>query len=241
MRRPPPADVLRFIADGEPLERTLATFPSLRRADLRQLLVEAARLLEDREPAARQATLALTEPSAAVGQGTAPPRRPATQRDAPADRPAAAPRAADGPAARPAAEPGRHRRLRVYSDGAARGNPGPAGAGAVLFDEEGNVVERLGRYLGRQTNNYAEYQGLLLGLHRALELGAREVEVVADSELMIRQLEGRYKVKAANLRPLWEESQDLLSRFDRVRLVHVLRDQNADADEMSNRAIDERM
>jgi ribonuclease HI len=103
------------------------------------------------------------------------------------------------------------------------------------------VVQRLGRYLGSQTNNIAEYEGLLLGLRRALELGAREVEVVADSELMIRQLEGRYKARAAHLLPLWEESRQLLSRFERARLVHVLRDLNRDADEMSNRAIDERM
>lgn len=137
--------------------------------------------------------------------------------------------------------PGAHPRLRVYSDGAARGNPGPAGAGAVLLSPDGEVVERLGKYLGRQTNNVAEYRGLLLGLSRAFELGAREVEVVSDSELMIRQLQGRYQVKSPNLLPLWEEAMDLLSRFQAVRLVHVLREQNRDADEMSNRAIDEKL
>ena len=89
-----------------------------------------------------------------------------------------------------------HRKLRVASDGAARGNPGPAGAGAVLFDADGRVLERLGKFLGRQTNNVAEYQGLLLGLRRAQELGAEELEVVADSELVIRQLSGAYQVRA---------------------------------------------
>src|SRR5688572_2208835 len=88
-------------------------------------------------------------------------------------------------------------RVRVYSDGAARGNPGPSGAGAVLVEPSGQVVDRLGKFLGVQTNNYAEYMGLLLGLKRARELGVKEVEVFADSELMIRQLGGRYQVKSA--------------------------------------------
>jgi ribonuclease HI len=132
-------------------------------------------------------------------------------------------------------------RVTVFSDGAARGNPGPAGAGAVILDGEGRVVERLGKFLGRQTNNVAEYEGLLLGLRRALELGAREVDVRADSQLLIRQLEGRYKVKNAGLAPLFNEAQRLLRQFDKVSLRHVPREENALADEMSNRAIDERM
>jgi ribonuclease HI len=132
-------------------------------------------------------------------------------------------------------------RVRVYSDGAARGNPGPAGAGAVLVEPSGQIVDRIGKYLGVHTNNYAEYMGLLLGLRRARELGVREVEVFADSELMIRQLGGRYQVKSASLRPLYQEALKLLNDFSRVKLVHVPREMNSAADEMSNRAIDERM
>ncbi|MFP2911028.1 ribonuclease HI family protein [Pyxidicoccus sp. 3LFB2] len=132
-------------------------------------------------------------------------------------------------------------RLRVYSDGAARGNPGPAGAGAVLTDMDGHVVARLGKFLGHQTNNHAEYQGLLLGLKHAKELGAREVEVFADSELLIRQLGGRYQVKSPTLKPLFDEARQLLGAFSKVKLVHVPRAKNAEADEMSNRAIDERL
>jgi ribonuclease HI len=132
-------------------------------------------------------------------------------------------------------------RLRVYSDGAARGNPGPAGAGAVLVEPSGQVVDRLGKYLGVQTNNFAEYMGLLLGLRRARDLGVREIEVFADSELMIRQLGGRYQVKSPTLRPLYEEALKLLNEFSRVKLVHVPREMNSAADEMSNRAIDERL
>lgn len=132
-------------------------------------------------------------------------------------------------------------RLEMYSDGAARGNPGPAGAGAVLRLPGGPIVEKAGRFLGRQTNNYAEYMGLILGLERALARGAREVDVFADSELMIRQLGGRYKVKSPGLKPLHEDATRLLERFEKVRLRHVPREKNKDADEMSNRAIDERM
>ncbi|MGQ0504961.1 MAG: ribonuclease HI family protein [Myxococcaceae bacterium] len=132
-------------------------------------------------------------------------------------------------------------RVRVYSDGAARGNPGLSGAGAVLVEPSGQVVDRLGKFLGVQTNNYAESMGLLLGLKRARELGVKEVEVFADSELMIRQLGGRYQVKSPSLRPLYEEALKLLNDFSRVKLVHVPRDMNTAADEMSNRAIDERL
>jgi ribonuclease HI len=129
----------------------------------------------------------------------------------------------------------------VYSDGAARGNPGPAGAGAVITDGGGAVLARLGRFLGRQTNNVAEYQGLLLGLRHAQELGVREVLVRADSQLMIRQLAGQYAVKHAGLKPLHAEALRLLRSFDKFELEHIPRAQNALADEMSNRAIDEEM
>ncbi len=132
-------------------------------------------------------------------------------------------------------------RVRVYSDGAARGNPGHSGAGAVLVEPSGQVLDRLGKYLGVHTNNFAEYMGLLLGLRRAKDLGVQEVEVFADSELMIRQLGGRYQVKSASLRPLYDEAVKLLNDFSRVKLVHVPREMNKAADEMSNRAIDERM
>ena len=133
------------------------------------------------------------------------------------------------------------RKVRVYSDGAARGNPGPAGAGAVVVDEDGTVIAEIGRYLGEQTNNVAEYQGLLLGLRHALDHGASEVQVLADSQLLIRQLAGVYRVRNAGLIPLFEEAKRLLGRFKKVELRHIPREMNGAADEMSNRAIDERM
>ncbi len=133
------------------------------------------------------------------------------------------------------------RRLKVYCDGASRGNPGLAGAGSVLVDEKGHVVDRVGKFLGRATNNFAEYQGLLLGLRRARQLGAGEVEIVADSELLVRQLKGVYKVRNPTLRELHDEANTLLAEFDRWTVRHVYREQNTEADEMSNRAIDEKM
>jgi ribonuclease HI len=160
-----------------------------------------------------------------------------------AERLAPASKERRGEAASEAAEEARGPvpRLRLYSDGAARGNPGPSGAGAVLIEPGGQVIARLGKYLGHQTNNYAEYMGLLLGLKHAKTLGAKEIEIFADSELLIRQLGGRYQVKSATLRPLYEEAVKLLNDFSRVKLVHVPREMNAAADEMSNRAIDERL
>ncbi len=141
----------------------------------------------------------------------------------------------------PRPAPASGRTVRVYSDGAARGNPGPAGAGAVLTDPNGAVVARLGRFLGNRTNNVAEYEGLLLGLKHARDLGYRQVEVRADSQLLIRQLKGEYAVRHAGLKPLHAEALRLLNGFDKYDLQHVPREENALADEMSNRAIDEEM
>ena len=132
-------------------------------------------------------------------------------------------------------------RLRIHSDGAARGNPGPAGAGAVLSTPDGAIVARLGRYLGERTNNVAEYEGLLLGLREARRLGAQEISVFADSELLVRQILGVYRVRHPGLKPLFDEALRLLHGFRHYEVKHVRREYNADADEMSNRAIDERM
>ncbi|TMA31611.1 MAG: ribonuclease HI family protein [Deltaproteobacteria bacterium] len=126
----------------------------------------------------------------------------------------------------------------VFSDGAARGNPGPAGAGAVIKDASGKVLQRLKKALGKTTNNVAEYKGLILGLRKAQELGAREVEVRADSELMIKQLNGKYAVRNEGLKPLYNEAKALLETF-KWNAEHIPREENAEADEMSNRAIDE--
>jgi ribonuclease HI len=126
----------------------------------------------------------------------------------------------------------------LWTDGAARGNPGPAGAGIMLKTAAGEVLAAEGAFLGHTTNNVAEYRALLLGLERALELGVRRVEVRADSELLIKQLKGEYRVRSEGLRPLYEQAQGLLRRFDATRLLHVRREHNAEADRLANEGID---
>lgn len=129
-------------------------------------------------------------------------------------------------------------RFVLHADGAARGNPGPAGAGAVLLDDRGKVVVELRRALGRATNNRAEYEALLMGLEEARRRGARELVVRLDSELVVRQLRGQYRVKHQGLRPLAQRALRLLSEFASVRLEHVPRERNAIADRLANEAID---
>ncbi|HEU4656463.1 MAG TPA: ribonuclease HI family protein [Capillimicrobium sp.] len=129
-------------------------------------------------------------------------------------------------------------RLVVHVDGGARGNPGPAAAAAVLSTPDGQVVDEASETLGETTNNVAEYRGLLLGLRRARELGATEVEVVNDSELVARQVNGEYKVKHAAMRPLHAEALAELGRFERWSIRSVPRAQNAAADALVNQALD---
>lgn len=130
--------------------------------------------------------------------------------------------------------------LRLHVDGASRGNPGEAGFGVHVCAPDGSELAGLYGYLGRATNNVAEYQALLHGLRFALERGAREVDVFSDSELLVRQLAGRYRVKNPGLQPLFREAQSLLARFERARVSHVPREQNREADALANRAVDER-
>ena len=124
-------------------------------------------------------------------------------------------------------------------DGGARGNPGPAAAAAVATSPEGDVLGERNAYLGETTNNVAEYRALLLGLELARELGATQVEVVNDSELVARQIGGEYKVKHAGLRPLFLEAMRALREFDAWAVRPVRREQNARADELVNETLDE--
>jgi ribonuclease HI len=129
-------------------------------------------------------------------------------------------------------------KLVVHVDGGARGNPGPAAAGAVLSTPDGEVVDEASELLGVATNNVAEYRGLLLGLARARALGATEVEVVNDSELIAKQVNGEYKVKHAAMRPLYLDAMAALGAFDTWSIRSVPRAQNADADALVNQALD---
>jgi ribonuclease HI len=131
-------------------------------------------------------------------------------------------------------------RVVVHVDGGARGNPGPAGIGIVITDEDGNELVRANDFIGVATNNEAEYHALLLGLKRASQLGAREVEVVNDSELVARQVGGEYKVKNAGLKPLFLEAMRKLREFDSWAVRSVRREHNERADELVNEALDAR-
>jgi len=129
-------------------------------------------------------------------------------------------------------------RLVLHVDGGARGNPGPAAVGVVLATPEGEVVEERSERIGEATNNVAEYRAVLLGLDRARRLGATEVEIIGDSELVARQLDGSYKVKHRAMKPLYQEAMAALSAFDRWSIRTVPRADNARADELVNEALD---
>jgi ribonuclease HI len=129
----------------------------------------------------------------------------------------------------------------AHCDGGSRGNPGPAGFGAVIEDPRGRVVARLSQYLGRRTNNYAEYAGLIAVLKWAVENRARRLRVIADSELMVNQMKGRYKVASPALRPLWDEAKCLARELDRFEIGHTLRGGNKEADRLANEAMDRGM
>ncbi|MBP9732107.1 MAG: ribonuclease HI family protein [Candidatus Magasanikbacteria bacterium] len=129
-------------------------------------------------------------------------------------------------------------KLTIYTDGGARGNPGPAATGVVIKDDTGKKVSAFGDYLGKQTNNYAEYMAIISGLKKALELGALEVECIADSKLVVEQLNRRWKVKEPTLQKLFIEAWNLLQKFKRVRITHVLRHKNKEADAEVNRVLD---
>jgi ribonuclease HI len=129
----------------------------------------------------------------------------------------------------------------VHVDGGARGNPGPAAVGAVASDPSGEPLLERGVYIGEATNNVAEYRAVLLGLELARELGAREVEVINDSELVARQIGGQYKVKHAGLKPLFIETMKALREFDGWSVRNVRRESNERADQLVNQALDEEL
>jgi len=127
---------------------------------------------------------------------------------------------------------------RLFTDGASRGNPGQAGAGAVLLTAQGDELIARSAYLGSCTNNVAEYRALILGLDEALQLGCEELAISLDSELIVRQIQGRYKVKNETLLPLFQQVQQRLARLRRWSINHVPRAQNSRADQLANRGID---
>jgi len=130
-------------------------------------------------------------------------------------------------------------KITIHSDGAARGNPGPAGAGALLRDEEGRPVAEVCEYLGEATNNQAEYRALVLALAEAKRLGATSLAIYSDSELMVKQVKGEYRVKNEGLRLLFKDVVKGLRAIGNYTIEHLPRERNKEADKLANRAIDE--
>ena len=128
--------------------------------------------------------------------------------------------------------------LIAHSDGGARGNPGPAGYGVVIQDEKGQKVATLSQYLGHQTNNFAEYQGLIAALEYAIEHGHKALKVISDSELLVRQIKGIYKVKNATLQELHGRAKELIAQLEWFSIDHALREHNREADDLANQAMD---
>jgi probable phosphoglycerate mutase len=141
----------------------------------------------------------------------------------------------------PAAKPSQSGWISAHCDGGARGNPGPAGFGAVIQDENGMILAELSEFLGVRTNNYAEYSGLLACLQYAIDNHHPRLRVVSDSELMVKQIQGKYKVNSPDLRTLWQEARNRIAKLEAFEISHALRHKNKDADRLANEAMDRGM
>lgn len=131
--------------------------------------------------------------------------------------------------------------LTIYTDGASRGNPGEAGAGAIIYGEEGTIIKKVKKYLGTTTNNVAEYMALIIALNEALKLKGEILHLFSDSELMVRQIKGIYKVRDRKMQALWREVKKLLAQFIQYDIICIDRRKNKEADELANLAIDEQI
>ncbi len=132
----------------------------------------------------------------------------------------------------------KYKKIIVYSDGGARGNPGPAGIGAVLYDAKGNELSKISEYIGQATNNQAEYKAMLAGMKKAKELGAEELICYLDSELVVKQMQREYRVKNKDLASLFVKAYNLSINFRSVKFVHIKREKNKFADGLANLAMD---
>ena len=126
----------------------------------------------------------------------------------------------------------------IHADGAARGNPGPAAIGATIKNENGSLHARISQRIGTTTNNQAEYRAIIAALEKAIELGASQVDIYSDSELVVKQINGKYRVKKATLKPLHQKVKQLLGNLEGFTITHIPREQNAEADDLANKALD---
>ena len=129
------------------------------------------------------------------------------------------------------------KRVVIFTDGAAAPNPGPAAIGAIIKDEQGKLLARISQRIGRATNNQAEYRAIIAALEKAASLGAKHVEVNSDSELVVKQINGKYRVKKAALKPLYQKVKQLQAHLEGFTITHIPREQNTEADNLANRAL----
>jgi len=129
------------------------------------------------------------------------------------------------------------KRVVIYADGASRGNPGPAAIGAVIKDERGRLIASISQRIGKATNNQAEYRAIIAALEEADRLGARQVDIKMDSELVVRQINGEYRVKKATLKPLYQQVKQRQGLLEGFTITHILRQQNIEADKLANKAL----
>ncbi len=129
------------------------------------------------------------------------------------------------------------KRLVIFTDGASKGNPGPAAIGAIIKDEQGRLITTISQGIGRTTNNQAEYRAIIAALEKAIRLGASQVDMRSDSELVVRQIKGQYRVKNMMLKPLYQQVKQLQSRLESFTITHIPRQQNEEADRLANIAL----
>src|ERR1700733_7615572 len=158
-----------------------------------------------------------------------------------APRPVAPPSLFSDPPTPPTPKPEESSWINAHCDGGSRGNPGPAGYGALIQDDQGTVLAELSEFLGMRTNNYAEYSGLLACLQYALDHHHPRLRVVSDSELMVKQIQGKYKVNSPDLKPLWQEARNRIAKLEAFEISHSLRHKNKEADRLANEAMDSGM
>ncbi len=130
------------------------------------------------------------------------------------------------------------KRATIFADGAARGNPGPASIGIIIKNEQGKPIASVSQRIGATTNNQAEYMAIITALEKAISLGTRQVDLYSDSELVVRQINGRYRVKKATLKPLYQRVKQLQNSLEGFTITHIPRQQNAEADNLANKALD---
>ncbi len=226
------SEALRLLAGTLSIRAVMKEHPELDKEALRALLLEAARAVGEESETEKRASGRFKSEAGLPANRLASKSKPAAGQAGFVFEPSGAglPVEAGPPAS-----------LKVHTDGASRGNPGEAGIGVLIEDESGRIIREIRRYIGTATNNQAEYAALITALRAAREINAGSVTVFADSELLVKQVKGEYKVKHPQLQPLYAEAKELISGLRKFSITHVPREKNAHADALANEAIDKKI